>query len=102
MKYGIYSILSRLSQTHDGLFLFRTELQAQVVISRKIPSEDREYSQICRVGDFDIETGIVTPYSCPIPIDYHAPKAEVQTPIKHGTPEQIQSQFVENVANISS
>lgn len=100
MNYGIYAIHSRLTDSYDGLFLFRTELQAQFEISKRIPEDRRKYETINRIGNFDITTGIIKPYDTPVPVDYIT-ETEIQTPLRKGSPEQQHADFVESTADIN-
>lgn len=101
MEYGVYAIRNTLDETYDGLFLFRTELSAQVNITQKIPPERKEFNTIYRVGRFNIETGILTPLVDPIRVDYYTPSdPEIQTPIDHGSPDEQQARFVERTSDV--
>ena len=101
MNYGIYAIFDVWSETHDGLFLFRTELQAQYELTSRIKPERKEFTKIYRVGNFNIETGIVTPLSNPHYVDFYSvPESAIQTPLKRGTIEQQVNDFAESTSDI--
>lgn len=101
MDYGVYAIRNILDETFDGLFLFRTELSAQVNITGKIPPERKDFNVIYRVGKFNIETGILTPVMDPVRIEYYTPRdTEIQTPLDHGSPEEQQARFIERTSDI--
>lgn len=101
MNYGVYAIYNSLSETYDGLFLFRTELSARFELTSRMPEEKREFNTIYRIGSFDIVNGCITPSAHPTRVDYYRPvKAEVQTPLDSGSPEEQQNRFVERTSDI--
>lgn len=101
MKYGVYAIYDVLSETFDGLFLFRTELQAQYELTQRIKPERKEFTKLYRVAHFNIENGSVDPLATPRLIDYYTvPESEIQTPLKKGSIEQQCNDFVENTSDI--
>lgn len=64
MKEFIYCLFSRLSNSYVGMFQQPTDLGASVYIHRTLSkSPDYEYIDICKVGEVDIKTGIISPLS---------------------------------------
>lgn len=101
MKYGVYAIYDVLSETYDGLFLFRTELQAQYELTQRIKPERKDFTKIFRVGHFNIETGTIDSLVNPHLIDYYSvPDSVVQTPLNKGSVEQQCNDFAEKTIDI--
>lgn len=103
MKYGVYAIHDGVRDLYEGLFLYRTELEAVLDCETKIaqvPENRRRYYTVYRVGEYDLTRGTLIAYPSLKLVDVEFPKSEAQLKTKTGTEQQIIQEFVNNVSDL--
>lgn len=109
MVYQMFTLYHKVSRLHDGVFLFRSTEHALYELRQKVPAEQHSVYMLCNVGEIDIETGEVDPYTpvftdFPLPTD--AKPAEIATvpteplPVSESAPEAQVSSFTNKTADL--
>lgn len=109
MVYQMFTLYHKVSRLHDGVFLFRSTEHALYELKQKVPPEQYEVYMLCNVGEINIETGNVEPYTpsfteFPLPTD--AKPAEISTvptevlSVSEASPESQVAGFTNKTADL--
>lgn len=102
MNYNVYAIRNTMSGLSDGLFLFATDEHAAFELTNRIKPEQRDYTEILRVGMYDIRSHYLTGCDCCVipfsqrSIDLTGRKSEVST----DSPEKQVVDFAQRTSDI--
>lgn len=103
MNYGVYAIYDAVRELYEGLFLYRTELEAVLDCETKIsqvPENRRRFYTVYRIGEYDLTRGLLTSYPNPKIVNIDYPKSEAGLKTKTGTEQEIVQEFVNNVSDL--
>lgn len=62
MENQIYIFYNKLSLRYEGVFSFPTDAVCMARLSKK-GSFDRSELEVCKVGSYNLETGVITSFS---------------------------------------
>lgn len=109
MVYQMFTLYHKVSRLHDGVFLFRSTEHALYELKQKVPAEQHSVYMLCNVGEINIETGDVEPYTpsfTEFPVSTDAKPAEISTvptealPVSEAPPESQVAGFTNKTADL--